>query len=123
MKVLLSIKPAFAEKIFNGSKKYEYRRSLFKNPDIKTLIVYASSPVQKVIGEFEIEEIITLDLQSLWEQTEAQSGISKDYYLQYFQQKQTGNAIKIKNTTRYKTPKCLRKDFNLSPPQSFLYVA
>lgn len=33
MKVLLSIKPEFAERIFNGSKKYEFRKVIFKNPD------------------------------------------------------------------------------------------
>jgi predicted transcriptional regulator len=30
MKVLLSIKPQFAEMIFSGTKKYEFRRSVFK---------------------------------------------------------------------------------------------
>lgn len=27
MKVLLSIKPEFADEIFNGTKRYEYRRT------------------------------------------------------------------------------------------------
>lgn len=67
MKVLLSIKPEFADKIFNGSKKFEFRRVIFKSQDVKTIIVYASSPIQKVIGEFEIEEILNEDLNSLWE--------------------------------------------------------
>jgi len=37
MKILLSIKPEYAEKIFAGTKKYEFRRSIFKNPDVKTV--------------------------------------------------------------------------------------
>jgi predicted transcriptional regulator len=69
MKVLLSIKPEFAEMIFSGSKRYEFRRSIFRNPDVKTIVVYASSPVQKVIGEFEIETIINAELENLWKQT------------------------------------------------------
>ena len=36
MKILLSIKPEFAEKIFSGSKKYEFRRRIFKAPGEKT---------------------------------------------------------------------------------------
>jgi predicted transcriptional regulator len=32
-------------------KKYEFRKVVFKNPKVKTVVVYASSPVQKVIGE------------------------------------------------------------------------
>ena len=58
MKVILSIKPQFAEKIFEGSKKFEFRRSIFKNPNVKIIIVYGSAPISKIIGEFEIEEIL-----------------------------------------------------------------
>src|SRR5690349_17595616 len=106
MKVLLSIKPEFARKIFEGSKKFEFRRSIFKNPEIKTVVVYASSPVQKVVGEFEIEKIINCDLETLWNQTEEHSGISKDYFLDYFSDKEKGFAIQIKNTKKYPNPKC-----------------
>lgn len=123
MKVLLSIKPEFAQKIFDGSKKYEFRRSIFKNPHIKTVVVYASSPLQKVVGEFEIEKIINTDLEDLWNQTEKDSGISKDYFLRYFSGKQNGFAIQIKNIKKYKSPKCIKKDLNLAPPQSFAYLA
>lgn len=121
MKVVLSIKPEFANKIFDGSKKYEFRKAIFKNDKIKTVIVYASSPVQLVIGEFEIEKIIIHDIDTLWYMTQHYSGISEDYFYQYFADKQIGYAIKIKKTKKYKIPKCLRADFNLLPPQSFAY--
>ena len=47
--VLLSIKPEFAEKIFQGVKRYEFRKALFKNREVEKIIVYASAPVSKVI--------------------------------------------------------------------------
>lgn len=122
MKVLLSIKPEFAERIFNGTKKFEFRRSIFKNGNIKTVVVYASSPTQKVIGEFEIEEILKEDLSTLWKLTQDFAGIEEDYFYEYFGTKETGFAIKIKKAKRYKIPKCLKEDFNLTPPQSFLYL-
>ncbi len=122
MKVLLSIKPEFAEKIFNGSKKYEFRRAIFKNPNVKIVVVYASSPIQKVIGEFEIDQIIFYNLATLWNETKEFSGISKDYFLKYFENKENGFAIKIKKAKRYKIPMCIREDFNSLPPQSFLYL-
>lgn len=50
MKVLMSIKPEFADKIFDGSKRYEFRRMIFKQPAVKKVVVYASAPVQMVIG-------------------------------------------------------------------------
>lgn len=122
MKVVLSIKPEFANKIFDGSKKFEFRKSIFKNTNVKSVLVYASSPVQQVIGEFEIEYILNYDLQTLWELTQEHSGISEDFYYKYFADKEQGFAIKIKKTRKYRTPKCLRADFNLFPPQSFAYL-
>jgi len=121
MKVVLSIKPEFAFKIFDGTKKFEFRRSIFKNGNIKSIIVYASSPVRQVIGEFEIDEVLNYDLPTLWDMTQEFSGISEKFYYDYFVNKEQGFAIKIKNTKKYRNPKCLREDFNLSPPQSFAY--
>jgi predicted transcriptional regulator len=121
MKVVLSIKPEFANKIFDGTKKFEYRKAIFKNDKIKTVIVYSSSPVQQVIGEFEIERIINHDIDTLWDLTQEDSGITEDYFYKYFADRLHGFAIEIKKVKKYKTPKCLRTDFNLFPPQSFAY--
>lgn len=122
MKVLLSIKPEFAEKIFNGTKKYEFRRSVFKNTEVTTIVVYASSPVQRVIGEFEIDKIINDNIQNLWDNTKKYSGISKNYFFEYFNNKEKGYAIKIKKTKRYKKSLSLKDNFNANPPQSFMYL-
>jgi predicted transcriptional regulator len=122
MRVLLSIKPEFANKIFEGTKKYEFRRSIFKHPNITTVLVYSSSPVQKVIGEFEIERILVSDPESLWEQTHLLSGISENHFFTYFANKNCGYAIKIKKARKYRKPLCIREDFNAFPPQSFIYV-
>ena len=122
MRVLLSIKPEYANKIFDGSKKYEFRRTVFKNPSIKTIVVYASSPGQKVIGEFEIESILNCELQTLWEKTKEFSGISEKFFFDYFVNKDKGYAIKVKKTKMYKEALCIKEDFNSSPPQSFLYL-
>ena len=122
MKVLLSIKPEFAELIFDGTKRFEFRKSIFKNANIKTVIVYASSPMQKVIGEFEIESIISDNLKDLWEKTKQYAGIDEKYFYQYFAKKENGFAIKIKKAYKYKTALSLKDDFNVTPPQSFLYL-
>jgi len=123
MKVLLSIKPKYAELIFDGSKKFEFRRMIFRNMEVKTVVVYASSPVQKVIGEFQIEEILNLDLETLWQTTKHHAGIEEEFFYQYFNNKEQGFAIKINKPVRYKKSLCLKDDFNLLPPQSFLYLS
>jgi predicted transcriptional regulator len=122
MKVLLSIKPEFAFKIFDGEKKFEFRKVIFKNPDIRTVVVYASSPVQQVIGEFEIDDILSSSPDEIWELTKKYSGISEMYFHEYFENRLVAHAIKIKNTKRYKKPMSLKEDFNVLPPQSYLYL-
>lgn len=121
MKVVLSIKPEFAFKIFDGTKKFEFRKAIFKNTKIKTVIVYASSPVQQVIGEFDIERIINKDIDSLWKMTQDFSGITEEYFYEYFANRADGYAIEIKKPKKYRQPKCIRADYNLVPPQSFAY--
>ena len=124
MKVLLSIKPEFAFKIFDGSKKFEFRKSVFKNASVRTVVVYASHPIQKVIGEFEVDEIYCRDPKLLWEMTKDYSGISEDIFFEYFFKRELGYAIKIKNVKQYETPLSLADDFNgTTPPQSFAYLA
>jgi predicted transcriptional regulator len=122
--VLLSIKPEFAEKIFQGVKKYEFRKALFKNRNVKKVVVYASAPISKVIGEFEIEDILEHDTESLWAKTKKHSGIPKEYFDSYFQGKKIGYAIKISKSKLYKDPLDLNKHFKLKcPPQSFMYIS
>lgn len=122
MKVLLSIKPEFAQKIFEGTKRYEYRRVIFKDLQIKRIVVYASAPISKLIGEFEIEEVLSDEPDSLWEDTKEHSGISKSYFYEYFEGKNIGFAIKVKKTKRYRKPKCLLETYGVKPPQSFQYL-
>lgn len=122
MKVLLSIKPQFAVKIFNGTKKFEFRKSIFKNSKINTVVVYASSPIQKVIGEFTFDEIIEENPEVLWKKTKNHSGISKEFFDEYFLNREKAFAIRVKETNQYKIPMDLI-DFDLNfAPQSFVYL-
>lgn len=57
MKVLLSIKPSYVDKIRTGRKKFEFRKIIFKNvPD--SIIVYETMPVGKVVGEIFLIEYL-----------------------------------------------------------------
>ena len=122
MKVLLSIKPEFALRIFDGSKKYEYRRTIFKRGEVATVIVYASHPIGCVIGEFEIGEILHEEPEELWTKTCEYAGITKKGFMEYFGDQAKGYAIGIKEARKYETPLSL-SEFMLSwPPQSFKYL-
>jgi len=122
MKVLLSIRPEYINRIFSGQKKYEFRRSIFKNKETTNVFVYASSPVRKVVGEFEIVDILHDDVNVLWERTRFLAGISEEKFFNYFSDKDKGYAIQIGKTQRYQHPLSLEEKYGLSPPQSFVYL-
>lgn len=122
-KILLSIKPEFADKIFDGSKLYEFRRVLYKSRRVTKVIVYASSPVKRIIGEFTVDEVLSLAKDKLWEKTRSHSGIEKEYFDRYFDGLETASAIKIKSVKRYSRPKDLGAVCpGARPPQSFFYM-
>ena len=123
MKILLSIRPEFVDKIFDRTKRYEFRKSLFKRNDVTRVIIYASSPIKRIVGEFEIESILSGDVDSIWEQTKHYSGITKEFYYSYFHKKKTANAIKIGKIIKYKKAKDLSFYHINQAPQSFCYIS
>ena len=120
--VLLSIKPEFSRKIFEGSKKYEFRKLVFKDSSAKRVIVYSSAPEKKVVGEFEIDSILEGSPDVIWEQTKRESGITKEFYDTYFHGRDKAYAIKVASVKRYKSPKSLADFGHRLAPQSFAYV-
>jgi len=121
---LFSIKPEYAEKILNGTKRFEYRKTAPRNPDIRTVVIYATMPVEKVVGEFEVGEVLEQHPDALWNQTKSESGITRKFFDKYFEGRDKAVAITVRKPKRY--PKALRlEDVSGSetPPQSFQYLA
>lgn len=122
MKVLLSIKPQFVQEMISGNKKYEYRKRIFRR-EVESVIVYSTMPVGKIIGEFKIENIINDTPEKIWSKTHKYSGISKDFFMKYFHNKDQGYALKIKDLNIFDEPIDPKKDIeNFTAPQSFKYV-
>lgn len=122
MKVLLSIKPEFVDKIFSGEKKYEYRKQIFKK-NIEKVIVYSTQPEGKIIGEFVIEEVLHDKVDIIWSLTKDFSGITYSKFYSYFNGRKEGYAIKIGKVKLYDQPVDPKEfDSKFKPPQSFCYV-
>lgn len=123
MRVLLSIRPEYAEKILGGEKHFEYRRAVFKNPTVKTVVIYATKPVGKVVGEFDVAEVLSERPSILWAQTSNAAGITRRFFDEYFEGRSTAYAIRIQNVRRYRKPLELRSLVrNGVAPQSFCYL-
>lgn len=123
MKVLLSIKPEYADKIFSGEKMFEFRKAVFRDQRVNTVVVYATMPVGKVIGEFSIAGVHEGTPDEIWAKTKCQSGITQAFYSSYFKDRKKAYAIEVSEATIFKEALTL-KDFwgERVAPQSFAYL-
>ncbi len=122
MKIILSIKPEFADEIFSGRKKYEYRKKIFTK-EVKSVIVYSTMPVGKFVGEFTIEKIVNGNPDAIWEKTKNYSGITKEFFEEYFSGRDNGYALKISTVKEYEKPiDPFRLIKSFVAPQSFKYI-
>jgi predicted transcriptional regulator len=123
VKILLSIKPEYVNKILSGEKKFEFRRfSRLKSP-VKVVVIYATQPVGKVVGEFEVDDFIQESPEKLWELTYQFAGVEKHFFDDYFKGKSIGAAFKIGNVCTYDEPLSLEElGNNIRAPQSFRYL-
>ena len=126
MNVLLSIKPKFVEEIRNGTKKYEFRKRIFRNiQDYTTVYIYSSSPIKQITGKFTISacNIYEGAPNDLWEQFQEHAGINKEDFFHYFEKNEKGYAINIENCEWFEKPIEPKELFtSFIAPQSFKYI-
>ena len=120
-KIIISINPEHVNNIINGTKRYEYRTRAARK-DVNKLIIYETMPIKKIVGEAEIVEVLSLDPNILWEQTKDYSGISKEFFDEYFKNRSVAYAYKLGKVKVYDEPKSLIELGLRTAPQSFAYA-
>lgn len=120
--LLISIKPEFAEKILSGEKTFEFRKKLPNEP-VDTMLIYASSPVRRIIGYTHIDDTLTLPLDELWEKTREEAGITHEYFRQYFDGNDSGSAFVLSSPVTLSRPVKLEEIGVRRAPQSYMYVS
>jgi len=119
--MLLSINPRYVARIINGAKRYEYRKFRCRD-DVNKIILYATAPQKQVVGEAEIEEILEDDPLTIWDMTKEYSGITFEFFCEYYKGKKTAVAYHLKNLVIYEQPLSL-EDIGVShAPQSYHYL-
>lgn len=91
---------------------------------VRTVVIYATMPVGKVVGEFEVGGVLCEKPKDLWKRTKDASGITREFFDSYFDGREQAMAIAVRKPKRYATPKNLKDvSGSLTPPQSFQYLA
>ena len=119
--IILSIHPNHIDKILSGEKRYEYRKRIPQ--DIDYLIVYATAPTKKIVAIIEVDMVMKDTPQNIWDLTQNESGVSYEFFMNYFNDLTIGCAIKFRNI--YKLPNLIditTIDGVKSAPQAYQYV-
>ena len=126
----MSIKTKYAEKIFNGTKKWEYRKNL---PRVGTplfpsiVVVYSSGKDKAIIGHFTIKRMVKTPLDNLIKITGLPTNSETvRWFKSYYKNNSFCGAIEIQNF--YRLPKPIKLDAikrlipEFRPPQNFVYL-
>lgn len=124
--LFLSLRPRFADLLLNGDKSVELRRV---RPDVApgtSVLLYASSPMMKLVGRAEVEEVKVAPVRQIWREHGRETGINQSEYDAYFEDLDEAVAIKLVNIRRLDKPRPLKDLRNslagFQPPQSYRYL-
>ena len=119
--ILLSINPQYVYRIMKGEKRYEFRKSLCKRK-VDKIIIYSTSPIMKVVGEADVEDILVDEPRTIWGKTKKYSGIDQQFFDEYYKGRNQAVAYKLTHIIWYEEPKELIDYGVKNPPQSFCYL-
>ena len=120
--IILSIHPKYAEAILNGSKTVEFRKKNIPR-HIHHVVLYATSPVCKVVGYFAVREIVASTPDKAWECFDGNGGITHDVFNKYYADSDLSVALVVKHTWRLMRQLALDLvDGESNPPNSFRYL-
>lgn len=124
--LLISLRPRYADLIFDGLKKAELRRRDLSRMEGCDVFVYVTSPVMKLRGGFHVGEVLTGTPDDIWDKVSDYAGVDKPDFDAYYAGRELACALKITKFWEYENPMeldTLRERFpGFVVPQSWRYV-
>ena len=124
--VLRSVKPRFARRLLSAHKTAEVRRRFPPLPHGTLVYLYASSPLRAIIGVLRIEAVHADAPEVLWPRYGHQLDITKEYFLEYLEDRGIASVVELQVDERWDHPvslESMREFAALEPPQSFRYLS
>lgn len=122
--ILMSIKTKYAKEIFNGTKKYEYRRKSIGEKNLNNKIyIYSSQEEKAIIGYIIIDKILEGDINYILNET---NNLNNKDIIDYFECSSKCFALQIKeyvkldNLIKLDDIKKIDRSFNV--PQFYRYI-
>ena len=124
--LFISLKPSYADMVFEGRKKAELRRRIVSQAENTYVFVYVSSPNMELRGGFRIGRVWSGPPEEVWKRVRDFAGIPKQDFDAYFQGNSVAHALEVKDVWEFEEPiglDALRNLFDsFVVPQSWRYV-
>jgi len=119
---LFSIHPRYAAAILAGTKQVEFRRQALP-ADVTHVVIYATSPLQRIVGTFEVDGVDAFTPREAWSRYRAVGGIDKESFDRYYAGASCAYVIRVRSAHATGVPFGLAEiDDRLRPPQSYMYL-
>jgi predicted transcriptional regulator len=120
---ILPIRPNYVNEILSGNKRVEFRRTRFKR-DVTNILIYASTPVKRIVGYFEVGDILEMSPEQAWLEFESDGGIDYKSFFDYYEGASVAYVISICEVVRFENEIMLTELCeNLAAPQSYRYLS
>jgi len=120
--LLLSIKPKFASKIYDGSKNIELRR-VRPARDVGRVLIYETAPIKRVTGWFTLRWIRSLSPSRAWAKYRKHLGVSRKTFRAYYQACHTAVLFAVLRVRRLGSAiRLCSLPGAMRPPQSYKYL-
>ncbi len=124
--LLFSLKPRYADLVFDGLKGAELRRRITSCMENREVFIYVTSPVRQLRGGFRVGHVWRGTPNEVWRQVSKLAGIRKRDFDAYYAGRPVAYALEITAVWEYKNPVSLNTLGNRFPdfvvPQSWRYV-
>lgn len=121
--IVLSIKPKYIDLILAGTKTVEFRRA-WAAEKVDRIALYASAPIQKIVGIAQVSEVVSATATQLWDYCKKRGGgLTKSELFSYMDGRTKGFAVILSKVNQFDKgvlPSRVITEF--SPPQSFRYM-
>lgn len=124
--LLLSLKPCYADRVFEGLKTVELRRRITSHITDRDIFVYVSSPVMELRGGFRAGHFWHGTPKEIWTRVSKLAQVNKEDFDTYFKGQTVAYAFEITDVWKFPNPvnlNTLKSQFpDFVVPQSWRYV-
>ena len=124
--LLLSLKPRYADLVFDGLKTVELRRRSPKNLEGRDVFIYVTNPDRILRGGFRVGNVWIGTPEEIWEIVSESAGLDKSDFDAYYAGRDLAYALEIVDVWEFEnapTLETLKQMWgNFVVPQSWRYV-